>query len=1125
MDILATLDDGAATYIENECASTVPTINGSFRPNNPLSVFNGENTQGVWQITVFDSDASYTGTLNSWGIEYEYELSTSPLDVTLDATGNATINAEDLLFSVDVECGTYTVLAGNPLASTVSFSCADIGLKTVTVQVTNAGGAASTCIATVNIIDGSGGGSLECPLDIVQPTDPGVCGAVVTYVVDAPVACGGGGTLTQTAGLASGSTFPSGTTTNSFEYDDGINPIQTCSFDITINDNEMPVAVCKNITIQLDANGNASIGTSDINNGSSDNCGIVSMSLSKTNFTCADVGDNNVSLTVRDANGNTDTCIAIVTVEDNFAPTAICQNITVQLDANGTASINAADVDGGSTDACGIDSLSVSPSTFTCADVGANNVTLTVTDINGNVSTCVAVVTVEDNVSSTAIWQKITIQFDSSGNATINAADVDCGSTDACGIDSLSVSPSTFTCADIGANNVTLTVTDLNGNVSTCVAVVTVEDNVSPTAICQDITVQLDSAGNATITAADVDGGSTDACGIDSLTVSPSTFTCADVGANNVTLTVTDINGNVSTCVAVVTVEDNIVPTAVCQNITVQLDGAGNVSITAADVDGGSFDTCGIDFLSVSPSTFTCADLGANNVTLTVTDINGNISTCVAVVNVIDSGGGGSLTCPGDIIQDNDLGICGALVSYTISTPTGCSGGGSLTQTSGLPSGSTFPIGTTTNTFEYDDGINPIQTCSFNVTINDNELPVALCKNITVQLDANGNTSISAADIDNGSTDNCGIANMTISRSAFTCADIGANNVTLTITDINGKVSTCTSIVTVEDGIAPTAVCQNITVHLDGTGNVSITAADVDGGSSDACGIDSLSVSPSTFTCADIGANNVTLTLTDINGNVSTCVAVVTVEDNVSPTAICQDITFQLDSAGNATITAADVDGGSTDACGIDSLTVSPSTFTCADVGANNVTLTVTDINGNVSTCVAVVTVEDNIVPTAVCQNITVQLDGAGNVSITAADVDGGSFDTCGIDFLSVSPSTFTCADLGANNVTLTVTDINGNISTCVAVVNVIDSGGGGSLTCPGDIIQDNDLGICGALVSYTISTPTGCSGGGSLTQTSGLPSGSIFPIGTTTNTFEYDDGINPIQTCSFNVTINDNEL
>src|SRR5690606_20073415 len=114
-----------------------------------------------------------------------------PLDVTLDASGNATMNAADLLLSVDVECGSYTVLGGSPLASTVSFTCADIGLKSVPVQVKNAAGAASTCNAMVNIIDGSGGGAFECPLDILQPTDPGVCGAIVNYIVDIPEACGG----------------------------------------------------------------------------------------------------------------------------------------------------------------------------------------------------------------------------------------------------------------------------------------------------------------------------------------------------------------------------------------------------------------------------------------------------------------------------------------------------------------------------------------------------------------------------------------------------------------------------------------------------------------------------------------------------------------------------------------------------------------------------------------------------------------------------------------------------------------------------------------------------------------------------------------------------------------------
>ena len=70
---------------------------------------------------------------------------------------------------------------------------------------------------------------------------------------------------------------------------------------------------------------------------------------------------------------------------------------------------------------------------------------------------------------------------------------------------------------------------------------------------------------------------------------------------------------------------------------------------------------------------------------------------------------------------------------------------------------------------------------------------------------------------------------------------------------------------------------------------------------------------------------------------------------------------------GMATITGADVDGGSTDACGVASLSVSPDTFDCSNVGDNVVTLTVTDVNGNTSTCTAIVTVEDNIAPDLVC--------------------------------------------------------------------------------------------------------------------------------------------------------------
>src|SRR5690606_19454448 len=111
--------------------------------------------------------------------------------------------------------------------------------------------------------------------------------------------------------------------------------------------------------------------------------------------------------------------------------------------------------------------------------------------------------------------------------------------------------------------------------------------------------------------------------------------------------------------------------------------------------------------------------------------------------------------------------------------------------------------------------------------------------------------------------------------------------------------------------------CQSITVQLDATGNASITASQVDNGSNDACGIASMNVSHSSFDCSNVGANTVTLTVTDNNGNISTCDATVTVEDHVAPTAICQSITVQLDATGNAGITAAQIDNGSNDACGI----------------------------------------------------------------------------------------------------------------------------------------------------------------------------------------------------------------
>ncbi len=82
----------------------------------------------------------------------------------------------------------------------------------------------------------------------------------------------------------------------------------------------------------------------------------------------------------------------------------------------------------------------------------------------------------------------------------------------------------------------------------------------------------------------------------------------------------------------------------------------------------------------------------------------------------------------------------------------------------------------------------------------DNTPPVANCKNFTATLKRNtGTQTITAADLDNGSSDNIGITKKTLSgQTTFTCADVGKTfDVTLTVEDDYGNKSSCTSTVTV----------------------------------------------------------------------------------------------------------------------------------------------------------------------------------------------------------------------------------------------------------------------------------------------------------------------------------------
>ena len=189
--------------------------------------------------------------------------------------------------------------------------------------------------------------------------------------------------------------------------------------------------------------------------------------------------------------------------------------------------------------------------------------------------------------------------------------------------------------------------------------------------------------------------------------------------------------------------------------------------------------------------------------------------------------------------------------------------------------------------------------------------PVAICKNISVQLGSGGTVAINGSDVDGGSYDPDGtIASRTVSPNTFDCSQIGLNPVVLTVTDNEGRTSTCTATVNVEDKTNPVILCKNFTLYLDDSGNGTLKVADINNGSNDNCSSGLvLNLSRTSFNCSDIGSPvSVTLIGIDASGNTSTCTSQVTVLDTIAPVINYKPFTLVLGSSGSGTLLPADID-------------------------------------------------------------------------------------------------------------------------------------------------------------------------------------------------------------------------
>jgi hypothetical protein len=324
----------------------------------------------------------------------------------------------------------------------------------------------------------------------------------------------------------------------------------------------------------------------------------------------------------------------------------------------------------------------------------------------------------------------------------------------------------------------------------------TAPDTTPPVVVCRNLTVVLDNTGAASITAAQLDNGSTDDCHIATRMVTPNNFTCANLGANTVTLTVMDVRGDTSTCTAIVTVVDSTAPSLNCpNNLTVGTNQGctytGSIGMASAS------DACdaSVTITNNAPAAF---PKGTTTVIWKATDDSGNFTTCTQTVTVVDDDAP-IITCSQNLTVPAAAGQCSATVSYAApNVSDNCSNVGAPICTP--PSNSAFAKGTTTVNCTVKDAANNQSACSFTVTVVDTQAPHMVCPvNIIANTPNPGQTTLAVSFSTPIATDNCGSVSVVCAPPSGTQFPPGVTTVTCTATDAASNQTSCSFTVTIFD--------------------------------------------------------------------------------------------------------------------------------------------------------------------------------------------------------------------------------------------------------------------------------------------------------------------------------------
>ncbi len=435
---------------------------------------------------------------------------------------------------------TVTNLVSDP----ASGSAFPVGVTTVISTATDQSGNQSSCSFTVTVTD-TQHSTITCSSNLVLTADAGRCSrSNVVFIVGATDNCG---VTNLVSSVASGSTFPVGTTTVTNVATDASGNTTTCTFTVTVTDHQNPVVTCpSNLVVTADP-GHCSRSNVIFLVGAADSCGVTNLVSSVASGSTFPIGTTTVTNVATDASGNTTTCTFTVTVTDTERPMLVCPQDLVLTAEEGRCNRGDVTFIVGVTDNCSVTNLVSSRASGSRFSVGVTTVTNTATDNSGNVSTCTFKVTVTDTQLPVITCPSNLVLTADAGRCNRSNVTFVVNATDNCTVTNLVSQPPSGSTFPVGVTTVTNTATDASGNTIQCAFTVTVLDQQPPAITCPpDLTANTAPGANAVTNLALGVPFTADNCAVASLTNNASAI--LPVGTNVVLWTVTDIHGNTAAC-------------------------------------------------------------------------------------------------------------------------------------------------------------------------------------------------------------------------------------------------------------------------------------------------------------------------------------------------------------------------------------------------------------------------------------------------------------------------------------------------------------------------------------------------------------------------------------------------